>query len=98
MTSINITCVLELFVISATTKKIGCVYGNNDNDNDDDDNDNNDTIQRLTSLAHKIILIACRLDKGQEGKCHNMTTVGNNDMPMVMMIVFQNVDAVKRIY
>jgi hypothetical protein len=43
-------------------KKIGCVYGNNNNDNDDDNNDNNDTIQRLTSLADKIILIAYRLE------------------------------------
>lgn len=62
---------MELFVISATTKKIGCVYGNNDDDNDDnnkDNNNNNDTMQRLTSLAHKIILIACRLEiKGQKG-------------------------------
>ena len=47
-------------MISATTKKIGCVYGNNDDDDDDDDDDNNDTLQRLTSLADKIILITCR--------------------------------------
>ncbi|MDQ3967143.1 MAG: hypothetical protein M3275_01960 [Thermoproteota archaeon] len=56
---------MELFVISATTKRIGCVYGNNNNNKDNDynnidNNNNNITIQRLTSLSHKIILIACR--------------------------------------
>jgi hypothetical protein len=54
-------------VISTTTKKICCVYrnnnnnnNNNDSDNDNDNNNNDITIQRLTSLAHKIILIPCR--------------------------------------